>query len=116
MLLDKSDHSLYLVLGAAKTTNDCNFAVNWEDTIRDATHLESSIGKTNGVTQVAAAIAPPDNTARKIQELFVYNFDTVNQDVYVIKKIAGTDYIIKKATLTPKQTLTYQQLAGWQVN
>lgn len=116
MLLDKSTHSLYIVLGAAKTTNDCNFAVNWVDTERDATHVESNVGHTNGVTQVAGVSAPPDNTAREIQELFVYNADTVNQDVYVIKKISGTDYIIKKSTLTPKQTLTYQNEFGWVVN
>lgn len=116
MLLDKSDHSLVMVLGAAKTTNDCNFAVNWEDEFRDEKHVESSIGHSNGVTQVELAAAPPDITARKITELFIYNADTVNQDVYVIKKVDGTDYIIKKAALTTKQTLTYQQLAGWQVN
>ena len=116
MLLDKSDHSLVAVLGAGKTTNDCNFAVNWRDTIRNETHVESHVGNTNGVTEVELAEAPPDITAREIQEIFIYNYDTVNQDVYVIKKVGATNYIIKKAQLTPKQTLTYQTNFGWQVN
>lgn len=117
MLLDKSSTRLQIVLAGAKTTLDCDWSAVVNDVTRDA--VVPGIlytGVTDGATVVNAIPAPADITARQITELFVYNKDSANVVVFVQYIIGVTVRIIKKSTLTPGQTLTYQTEFGWTVN
>lgn len=115
MLLDKSTKSLEIALVGAIATINPNFAAEYEDRLRDTIVPILNLGVTNGVTQVPIVPAPADNTARVVRELLVYNADTANV-IVLIRFNDGAGHVVKKTTLTPGQTLTYNPLLGWQVN
>lgn len=112
MLLDATTKSLEIVLGAAKTLNDCPITANWTDVTTASGNPSgflggSSDGATNGVTAVTAVAAPGANVQRRIRMLTVFNADTVSQTVTIRVNDNGTTRILKKATLPVNGALIY---------
>lgn len=117
MILSKETQSLQVFLAGAKITNDCDFSAFFIDVKRDATWAPQLVkGHSNGVTPVTVVPAPDQITSRDIQRFFFYNNDTANVTVTVKYVDTGGDTLIKKATLTPGQTLSFGINFGWQVN
>lgn len=97
------------------TTNPIQFYAEWVDKIKDAITPGILTGTFTGV-QIPIVPAPANNTVRNVAQMSFYNNDTVNADVIVsYVDIAGTR-ILKRSTLTPKQTLLYEIYSGWSVN
>lgn len=115
MLLDKSDRFIEILLGGSPGT-EANWAAEYEDQFRDAKVPGIlNLGVTNSAVPVTIVPPPAISTARFVREILVYNADAGTIDV-IIQYNDGTARVVKKTTLTPGQTLTYNAIFGWQVN
>lgn len=116
MILDTTLKVLELILGAAKTTNDCEFTADYVDTQNGATFAPGgNIGLSNGTTLVAALAAPAAATQRAVRAFTFFNADTVNTTV-TVRLYDGTNRRrIVAIALTPGQSLVFTPEAGWSV-
>ncbi len=119
--VDTTTKSIQVFLGAAKTTNDCQFNVVYHDVAarsKQDFHAEKyshGHGVTNGTTEVEILAVPPNYTTRNISHLSVHNADTVAQTVNVVVDVGGTNRVLMKKQLAANETLIYEEGAGWQV-
>lgn len=122
--LDKTTRKLQIVLGGAKTTNDCDVTVSYYDVpsqtkptfeeYRGATQVASS----NGTTDADICAAPSINgTVRNVDTIHVYNKDTANVQatVKMVDSTGPVTTILVRQTLTTLQTLMYEHGAGWKI-
>ncbi len=114
MLLDTITRSISVSLVTAYTVaNSIKMTAEWEDT-----RQEKIIPVTNLLTGVIGANtlvpAPAANTAREVQELTIYNGDSVTHDVIVNLMDGVNGFTIKAAiALAVNKTLYYNRLTGW---
>jgi len=119
--VDNTTKSFEIVLGAAKTTNDCEYHVVYHDVAarsKQDNHIEKlshTSGVTSGTTPVTILPVPPNYTTRNISYLSVANADTAAITVTVRVDISGTKRRLIKTTLNVDQTLIYEASGGWQI-
>ena len=81
MILDTATRSLQIVLGEAQVTTACDiiacYAVTTASTFATATALAVS----SGVTPVTTVAAPPSGSAYQVNEVRVFNNDTVPHQI-----------------------------------
>lgn len=114
MILDSTVRKLQVVLSEAKTTNDCPVVSSWFDSGATPNGGPSLIN-TNGVTAVDIVAAPASGYIRQVNEITVWNADTVAHGVTVRYNDNGTTFNIIKATLQAGETLTYSKSLAWRV-
>lgn len=116
MILDTTSKVLEIILGAAKTTNDCEFTADYVDTQNGATFAPGgNIGVSNGTTLVTAVSAPAASTQRSVRAFTFMNNDTVNTTV-TVRIYDGTNRRrIVTLTITPGQSLVFTPEAGWSI-
>lgn len=116
MILDNVNRKIEVVLSEAQVTNPCAIVGSFFDNAATPPNGGGpTLVNTNGVTPVTAVAAPLANTYRMVNELTVFNPDTVSHGVTVRYNDNGTIYVIMKATLAPGYTLTYSKSQGWAV-
>lgn len=70
--------------------------------------------KSNNTTDVQLVPAPGGNgTVRVVENISIYNTDSVTQTVTVKVDDGGTEYIIIKAALATVESLHYEDGQGW---
>lgn len=116
MILDTINKVLEIILGGAKTTNDCEFTADYVDTQNGSTFAPGgNIGISNGVTLVTAVAAPAAATQRSVRAFTFFNADTVNTTV-IVRIFDGTNRRrIITVALTPGQSLVFTPEAGWAI-
>lgn len=116
MYLDTTSKTLEIILGAAKTTNDCEWTADTIDTQSGTTFGPANfIGLSNGTTAVTAVAAPAASTVRKISAFTFFNADTVTTTV-TVRIFDGTNRRrVLTTTLLPNQTLVFTPEAGWSI-
>lgn len=114
MILDSTVRKLQVVLGEAHTTNPCAVVASWFDSGTTPSG-GPSLSSTNGTTAVDVVGAPPSGYIRQVNELTVFNADTVDHAVTVRFNDNGTTYTIIKQTISPGQSLTYSKALNWNV-
>lgn len=115
---------LQVVLGAAKTTNDCPVYASFQarsgfnlGAAGTVSNLTPQLTNTNGVTAVDVVnVAANANTANCLEFLSVYNADTVPSTVTVNFNNNGTTYTLISTVLQVGQTLYYDSAYGWQIS
>lgn len=82
MNLDTTLKVLQIVLGEAKTTNDCDVTTSYADSTTSSFTLGNNNVKSNGTTVVTVVAAPGDSaTQRQVKEVRLFNNDTVSHTV-----------------------------------
>ena len=117
MFIDSTTRSLEVVLAGAVTTNQlvctCDFTTNFNDASTSAPGTFEVL--TNGATPVA--VTNPTNPAASyvitVQELNIFNADTVAATVKVQTNNSGTRYVRCYATLQPNESLHYSKTLGF---
>lgn len=115
MILDTTV-KLEIVLAAAVATAQPEFHVHFRDRNRDGQYAEPGVfrGATNSMTDVTLLAAPGDNTPRReIEEITLYNKDTVGVTFTVKTDDGTTERIIIKKGVDAGGTLQYQRGVGW---
>jgi hypothetical protein len=115
MILDNTTRKLQVVLGEAHTTNALPVVTAWFDS-GIVPSGGPQLTNTNGVTAVDIVAAPASGYIRQVNELTVFNADTVSHTVSVRYNDNGTTYIIQKVTLAPGETLNYSKALSWSKN
>lgn len=116
--LDTTTEKLEVVLGGAKTTNDCNYYASFYDIPRQKIDGGQEFpggnkyGNTNGTTAVTLVASPNQAISRAIPYLSVHNKDTVSTTVTVRLHDGSSSYILCKKALSADQTLVYNSKGG----
>jgi hypothetical protein len=114
-----SSQSLQASLASAVTTNPVSFSVSYYDvpgqTKPDFSEYRGATENTtiSGTTAVTILDAPSQGTQRDVDQIVVYNADTVATTVTVIVDESGTDYPQRKATLNSEDSLVWTPESGW---
>ena len=113
MLLDSSNRSLELIMGEAMTTTNPMAVTDWAAISTTAAPVPATTTvSANGVAAVTL-VAAPVSGQRKINNLSIYNVDTVSHVVTVRYNDNTTLYTIVKETLAIGDTLHFTDTEGW---
>lgn len=116
MILDTVNKVIEVILGEAKTTNDCEYTADFVDTANGLSFVPGATsGLTNGVTLITAVAAPGANLQRQVKALTIYNSDTVGHNV-TVRLYDGTNrrrFIT--VALAVGQSLVFTPEAGWSI-
>lgn len=115
IILSNTTDTLKVVLGSAITTNQLPVFVSFRDRTNTTFSPDRQFSTTNSTTNVTILSSPASSTQRIVDFLSIYNNDTVNATVTVSFYDNSTQYILKKITLAPTETLEYQEGQGWKV-
>lgn len=115
MILDSSTRVLQFSMAEAVTTNNLNYAIDYEDKIVERVTPIVNLGVIAAAAAATVLLAPGDNTRRLISEINICNLDTVSHTITVSIVDGVTTYNIHRATLTAGQNLVYNQFEGWTI-
>lgn len=107
MNLDTTTRSLEVKLGEAITTSQCDITASFGEYAAAGFRPRLSDTVTNGVTAVTAVAAPATSEQLVVQEVRVYNADTVSHLVVFQLNDNGTIRIIEAGTVEPGATFSY---------
>jgi hypothetical protein len=115
MRLGSTADSLEVLLGGAITTNQLQVVVDYSEltTATGGWAGDNSHVLTNGTTAVTALAAPASGKIRVVDNLTVFNADTVAATVTVRLNDGGTFRTRQKVTLATGETLQYTRAEGW---
>jgi hypothetical protein len=113
-----SNQSLQVLIGSAPTTAQPQFSASWSDQAltyqAGAFAYNQRTGSLTGTAAVTLVPAPAANTSRSVQEVSLYNADTVSQ-VFTLQVIdTATTIVLGKFTIPAGQTLRYGGESGYQ--
>jgi len=99
IVLDAADKRLEIVLDAAKTTLDCHVvAAYWSIDASGQWTIAANEVKTNGTTPVSIVAGPTAGleTARVIENVYIYNDDTATKGAILQVNHGATIYIVRQ--------------------
>ena len=111
--LDNTTRSLVALLDANVTTSQANVVVNYSDNNGTTYAGGTQVSVSNNTTQFTMCSAPAASTVRDIDNIVVYNNDTVPLNINIIFNDNGTLSQIIDVNLQVDDTLTYTHAAGW---
>jgi hypothetical protein len=115
LILDATNKSIELVLGAVAVTNQLPFVAAFADHTSTAFSPAANDGQSNGATAVTIVAAPAASTQRQVKAIFVRNSDTAAAIVEVRLDVGGTKRILWRGTLATGDTLQFVDGEGWSV-
>ncbi len=107
MILNTTLKSIRVVLGEATTTNECDITASWGDYAGTQFVPGSADDVTNGTTPVTIVGAPGTSEQRLVQEITVYNADTVEHVVTLQLDNNSTIRVFRRASIAPGGTFAY---------
>jgi len=115
LILDNTTDSLEVILGGAITTNQLDCTASFREITTTTFEPRTFDISTNGSTAVTLVSAPAASTQRVIDEVSIFNTDTVNAIVTVRYNRNGTFRRQFQTTLAPNEKLQYTDKNGWAV-
>lgn len=113
IILDATTKSIQVVLGEAISSVDCDYTASYVDVTTTTFTPISGDGTTNGVTPVTIVAAPAGSTQRKIENITVYNADTITHTLTFSYNDNSTLRTLFKCTLLAGETVNFYQTKGW---
>jgi len=114
-ILNTTTDKIEVILGGTITTNQLPCYCSWRDRTATTFIAGRTLINTNSGTAVDITGSPASSTQRIIDEINVFNADTVNAVITVRFNANGTTYTLFKATLAPNETIVYQDGEGFYV-
>lgn len=113
MKLTTTNDKLQIVLGGAVTTNQLQCLTTYKIYTATTTTDGKLPVNTNNTTDVDLAGAPASGETYDIQNINVYNRDTVSAMVTIKLDVSGTETIVHKAVIGVGDTLSWSAEGGW---
>jgi len=113
MLIDNTNETIELVLGASVTTSQATFSCSFNEFSSTAFTGNETNGTSNNTTAVTLVASPSSGFKRQVRELIIENNDTASMTVTVRFNNTSVTRIIMKATLAVGDSLTYTASGGW---
>jgi hypothetical protein len=112
MILDSTLKSLQVLLGEPISTANCDVTASFGDYAGALFTPGASDTITNGTTVVTAVAAPGASIQRLVNELRVFNNDTIAHDITLELNNNGTIRVVEAGTFAPGESLVYTPAAG----
>ncbi len=113
MILDSVNRKIQALLTSSITTTNPTVSCDWVDMTTTTTIAGFTPSNLNGTTPVDIIAAPGASTQRKVNNITIYNADSVFCECSVRYNDNGTTYGIIKSTLSPGESLCYTDTDGW---
>jgi hypothetical protein len=113
MKLTTTNDILQIVLGGSVTTNQLQCVTSYKIFTTSATTDGKVAINTNNTTDVALAGAPSSGQVYDIQNINVYNNDTVAQTVTIKLDVSGTETILYKGVIGIGDVISWSGEGGW---
>jgi hypothetical protein len=113
MKLTTTNDILQIVLGGSVTTNQLQCVTSYKIFTTSATTDGKVAINTNNTTDVALAGAPSSGEVYDIQNINVYNNDTVAQTVTIKLDVSGTETILYKGVIGIGDVISWSGEGGW---
>jgi len=113
MKLTTTNDILQIVLGGSVTTNQLQCVTSYKIFTATATTDGKVAINTNNTTDVALAGAPSSGEVYDIQNINVYNNDTVAQTVTIKLDVSGTETILYKGVIGIGDVISWSGEGGW---
>ena len=108
MNLDSTAKSIQVVLAEVQTTTTCDVTASYIDNGSGISLPASNDTGTNGTTPVTAVGAPFENIERIVDEVLVYNKDTVPHFASISLITSGVKRVMQEGTIQAGDTLIYE--------
>jgi len=113
MILDATTKTIEVVLEGAITTNQLDVTAGYADSFPGGGFVPGEQDtSTNGATPVTAVSAPPANVQRMVNEIRVYNKDTVTHTVTIQLNNNGTRRVLQSEPCAPGAVVVYAPSGG----
>jgi len=113
MILDATTKTIEVVLEGAVTTNELDVTAGFADSFPGGAFLPGEQDEsTSGATPVTAVSAPPSHVQRMVNEIRVYNKDTVAHTVTIQLNDNGTRRVLQKQTAAAGTVVLYSPAGG----
>jgi hypothetical protein len=113
MKLTTTNDKLQIVLGGSVTTNQLQCLTTYKIYSSTTTTDGKVAINTNNTTDVDLAGAPSSGEVYDIQNINIYNADTVAQTVTIKLDVSATETILYKGNLGVQQVLSWSAESGW---
>lgn len=113
MKLTTTNDKLQIVLGGAVTTNQLQCFASYKIYTSTTTSDGKVAINTNSTTDVDLAGAPSSGETYDIQNINIYNADTVSATVTIKLDVSGTETILYKAVLGVGGVISWTAESGW---
>lgn len=113
MKLTTTSDKLQVVLGGAVTTNQLQCVVSYKIYTTTTTTDGQVLINTNNTTDVDLAGAPASGEVYEIQNINIYNADTVSATVTIKIDVSGTEKIVYKGIVGVGDVISWSGEGGW---
>jgi hypothetical protein len=113
MKLTTVNDKLQIVLGGSVTTNQLQCVTSYKIFTTSATTDGKLAVNTNNTTDVDLAGAPSSGEVYDIQNINIFNNDTVAQTVTVKLDVSGTETILYKGVVGVNDVISWSGEGGW---
>jgi hypothetical protein len=115
MRLDSTLEAIRAYMGSSAATNNPIFVSSWDDHTSTTLTPGNSHGTLNGTTAVVIVANPASSTYRSIDEINIWNYDTISHSISIEFYDNVTARKMFEATLDPGDSLRYNRNVGWGV-
>lgn len=113
MKLTTTNDKLQIVLGGAVTTNQLQCLTTYK-VYTTTTTVDGKVAiNTNNTTDVDLAGAPASGETYDIQNINIYNADTVSATVIIKLDVSGTETILYKGVVGVNDVISWTSESGW---
>lgn len=113
MKLTTTNDKIQIVLAGAITTNQLQCLTTWKVFTTTTTTDGKLAVNTNNTTDVDLAGPPSSGEVYDIQNINVYNNDTVSATVTIKLDVSGTETKLYSATIGTREVLSWTAEGGW---
>lgn len=113
MKLTTTNDKLQIVLGGSVTTNQLQCVTSYKIYTTSSTTDGKLAVNTNNTTDVDLAGAPASGEVYDIQNINIFNNDTVAQTVTVKLDVSGTETILYKGVVGVNDVISWSGEGGW---
>lgn len=115
MVIDNTNETIELVLGANVTTSQADFTCHFNNMSSTTITPSETNGSSNNTTAVTIVASPSSGNARQVRELVVENKDTNPMVVTVRYNNTSVTRTFMKVSLGVGDSLYYSSTSGWRV-
>lgn len=112
MILDTPTRTLEIVLGEAANGTPCDIIACYATSSPTVFSTSASALTSNGTTPVTVVPAPAAGTQAQVNEVRLFNKDTITHTVYLRLNDAGTVTVIYNGSAEPNAPWVYAPYAG----
>lgn len=115
LVLTSTTDTLQAVLAGAHTTRALPIYATWRDITTTGYTPGKTVVSSNGTTAVSVVAAPAASTQRVVDQVSIFNDDTVSHTVTVRFNDNGTTYKLATVVLAVGEWLQFAEGTGWRV-